>query len=234
MSGCEVSMWEKIGKVKDDLLEASRAELAIETVVLELIQTAPPVGEILAIYEENTRDFMFPDPKVTRGSHGLVREVLMKRTYGFTGIAPRLKFYTSYLISESLLNSEKNQKQNNLDWQHHTPQNGAPQTRSSKKNTPSPERNKQCLATRSYEQPTIASLYRSPSPYAKRRMCELVQIRQRLAHLNLGPFEFRKETDRPPFVIRRNEPLTPSSDVHVWCPPRENIKEAWSGTLYGK
>nr|XP_056700289.1 spermatogenesis-associated protein 6 [Euleptes europaea] len=204
----------------------------LETVVLELIQTAPPVGEILAIYEENTRDFIFPDPKVTRGPHGSVRDVLMKRTFDFTGIAPRLKFYTSYLISESLLNSEKTQKQDYLDWQHHTPQHGALKTRSLKKKTPSPERNKQCLATRSYEQPTIASLSRSPSPYSKRRMCELEQIRQRLAHLNLGPFEFRKETDRPPFVLRRIEALTPSPDVHVWCRPQENIKEAWSGTLY--
>lgn len=77
------------------------------------------------------------------------------------------------------------------------------QIKSSKKNTASPERNRPCLATKSYEQPTVASLSRSPSPYTKRRMCELLQIRQRLAHLDLGPFDFRKETDRPPFVIRR-------------------------------
>ncbi|XP_077189926.1 spermatogenesis-associated protein 6 isoform X2 [Paroedura picta] len=192
----------------------------------------PHVGEILATYEENTRDFLFPDLKVTHGPHDSVREVLMKRTFGFTGIAPRLKFYTCCLISESLLNSEKNQKQDNLDWQHHSPQNETPQTRSSKKNTPLPERNKQCLATRSYEQPTIASISRSPSPYTKRRMCELVQVRQRLAHLNLGPFEFRKETDRPPFVIRRSEALTPSPEDHAWRRPRENIKEAWSEALY--
>ncbi|XP_054835139.1 spermatogenesis-associated protein 6 [Eublepharis macularius] len=203
-----------------------------ETAVLELIQTAPPVGEILATYEENTREFLFPDPKFIRGPHGSVREVLMKRTYGFTGIAPRLKFYTSCLISESLLDSEKTQRQDNLEWLHHSSQNGVPQTRLPKKNTSSPERNKQCLASRSYEQPTIASLSRSPSPYTKRRICELLQVRQRLAHLNLGPFEFRKETDRPPFVIRRSEALTPSPDVHIWCRPRENIKEAWSGTLY--
>ncbi|KAL8178707.1 UNVERIFIED_CONTAM: hypothetical protein K2H54_055485 [Gekko kuhli] len=203
-----------------------------EIVVVDLIQIAPPVGEILATYEENTRDFLFPDPKVAHGLHGLVREVLMKRTCGFMGIAPRLKFYTSCLISESLLNLEKNQKQDNLDCQHRSLQNGAPQTRSPKKNTPSPERNKQFLATRSYEQPTIASLSRSPSPYTRRRMCELVQVRQRLAHLNLGPFEFRKETDRPPFVIRRSEALIPSPEVHVWCRPRVNIKEAWSGTIY--
>lgn len=93
--------------------------------------------------------------------------------------------------------------QDNLDCLCQSPPDRSPQIRSPKKKTSSPERNRHCLATRSYEQPTVASLSRSPSPYTKRRMCELAKIRQRLAHLNLGPFEFRKETDRPPFVIRR-------------------------------
>lgn len=42
------------------------------------------MGEILATYEENTRDFLFPDPKLTRGRHGSDREVLMKRSASFT------------------------------------------------------------------------------------------------------------------------------------------------------
>ncbi|XP_061494158.1 spermatogenesis-associated protein 6 isoform X2 [Rhineura floridana] len=202
----------------------------LDTAVLELIQTVPPVGEILATYEENTRDFLFPAPKLMCGQRGSVHEVLMKKTCGFTGIAPKLKFSTNCLISESLVHSKKAQKQDNLDWLHHASKDGTPQIRSSKKKTPSPERNRPCLATKTYEQPTIASLSRSPSPYTKRRMCELEQVRQRLAHLDLGPFDFRKESDRPPFVIRQAEPLPPSPDVHTWCRPRKNIKDAWSGT----
>lgn len=42
------------------------------------------VGEKLATYEENTRYFLFPGPKLIRGQHGSIREVLMTRTYGFT------------------------------------------------------------------------------------------------------------------------------------------------------
>lgn len=42
------------------------------------------VGEVLATYEENTRDFLFPDPKLTCGHHGLDREILMKRSSSFT------------------------------------------------------------------------------------------------------------------------------------------------------
>ncbi|XP_073213874.1 spermatogenesis-associated protein 6 isoform X3 [Lepidochelys kempii] len=207
--------------------------LEFDTAVLELIQLVPPVGEILATYEENTRDFLFPDPKLTRGHHGSDREVLMKRSSSFTGIAPKLRFSTSSLITESLLSSGRIHVQDNLDWVHHSTANGRLQTRSPKKNTPSPEKNRHCLATKNYEQPTIASKSRSPSPYTKRRMCELSEeARQRLAHLNLGPFEFRRETDKPPFVIRRVEHPSPTVDVHTWRPTRDSGREAWSRVSY--
>uniref|UniRef100_A0A8D0DZ47 Spermatosis associated 6 n=1 Tax=Salvator merianae TaxID=96440 RepID=A0A8D0DZ47_SALMN len=189
------------------------------------------LGEILATYEENARYFIFPAPKLIQG-RGAVREVLMKKTISFTGIAPKLKFYTSCLISESLLSSEKTQKQVNLDSIHYSGTDGMPQTRSPTKNAPSPEKNRQCSTARNYEQPTIASVSRSPSPYTKRRICERQQIRQRLAHLDLGPFDFRKEMDRPPFVIRRPEQLTPSPVIHSWCRPRETFKDASSGMTY--
>uniref|UniRef100_A0A8C0USL1 Spermatosis associated 6 n=1 Tax=Cyanistes caeruleus TaxID=156563 RepID=A0A8C0USL1_CYACU len=58
--------------------------LEFDTAVLELIQLVPPVGKVLATYEENTRDFLFPDPKLTHGHRGLVREILMKRSPSFT------------------------------------------------------------------------------------------------------------------------------------------------------
>ncbi|XP_064003643.1 spermatogenesis-associated protein 6 isoform X5 [Pogoniulus pusillus] len=79
--------------------------LEFDTAVLELIQLVPPVGKILATYEENTRDFLFPDPKLSNGHRGLNREILMKRSSSFTGIAPKLRFSTSSLITESLLSS---------------------------------------------------------------------------------------------------------------------------------
>ncbi|NXC52674.1 SPAT6 protein, partial [Aleadryas rufinucha] len=79
--------------------------LEFDTAVLELIQLVPPVGKVLATYEENTRDFLFPDPKLTHGHRGLEREILMKRSPFFTGIAPKLRFSTISLISDSLLSS---------------------------------------------------------------------------------------------------------------------------------
>ncbi|NWJ02506.1 SPAT6 protein, partial [Crypturellus undulatus] len=207
--------------------------LELDTTTLELIQLVPPVGEILATYEENTRDFLFSDPKLTRGHHGLDREILMKRSSSFTGIAPKLRFSTSSLITESLLRSGRSHIQDNLNRIHHSTPNGKLQTRLPKKNTLSPEKNKQSLATKNYEQPTIASKSRSPSPYTKRRMCELSEeARQRLSHLKLGPFEFRRGTDKPPFVVRRVEQPSPGIELHTWCPPRGSTIEAWSKIIH--
>ncbi|XP_069498333.1 spermatogenesis-associated protein 6 isoform X2 [Ambystoma mexicanum] len=82
------------------------------------------------------------------------------------------------------------------------------------------------VKTRSYEQPTVASKSRSPSPYTKRRMCELSDdARQRLSHLNLGPYEFKKETDtKPPFVIEKS----PSTDTSLLtCSPPEGMSASW-------
>ncbi|NXA31437.1 SPAT6 protein, partial [Eudromia elegans] len=208
--------------------------LELDTTILELIQLVPPVGEILATYEENTRDFLFSDPKLTRGHHGLDREILMKRSSSFTGIAPKLRFSTSSLITESLLRPGRSHIQDNLNHIHHSTPNGKLQTRLLKKNILSPEKNRHSLPTKNYEQPTIASKSRSPSPYTKRRMCELSEeARQRLSHLNLGPFEFRRETDKPPFVVRRVEQPSPGIELHTWCPPRESTVEAWSKVIHG-
>ncbi|KAB1280464.1 Spermatogenesis associated 6-like protein [Camelus dromedarius] len=73
----------------------------------ELIQLVPPdtsfsesksifafstfflVWEELAYYEENTRDFLFPEPKLTPHP-GMCREVLMKTAEGFPVSGPCL------------------------------------------------------------------------------------------------------------------------------------------------
>ncbi|XP_006991143.2 spermatogenesis associated 6-like protein isoform X3 [Peromyscus maniculatus bairdii] len=66
----------------------------------ELIQLVSPVWEELAYYEENTRDFLFPEPKLTSSHLGMHREVLMKTPIGFPGIAPKLEFSTRTAIRE--------------------------------------------------------------------------------------------------------------------------------------
>ncbi|XP_057354617.1 spermatogenesis associated 6-like protein isoform X4 [Manis pentadactyla] len=56
--------------------------------------------EELASYEENTRDFLFPEPKLTPLYPGMCREVLMKTVAGFPGIAPKIEFSTRTAIRE--------------------------------------------------------------------------------------------------------------------------------------
>ncbi|XP_063795647.1 spermatogenesis-associated protein 6 isoform X2 [Pseudophryne corroboree] len=80
---------------------------------------------------------------------------------------------------------------------------------------------------RRYEQPTIASKSRSPSPYTNRRMCELSEdSKQRLAHLNLGPYEFKKETEsKPPFVVRHMEMSQSPGTTMMSCSARSSKSE---------
>ncbi|KAM4895586.1 spermatogenesis-associated protein 6 [Sylvia borin] len=202
--------------------------LEFDTAVLELIQLVPPVGKVLATYEENTRDFLFPDPKLTHGRRGLEREILMKRSPFFTGIAPKLRFSTTSLISDSLLSLGRSHIQADMNLVHHSTLDGKMHSKLPKKIPLSAGKGRQSSAGKGYEQPTIASKSRSPSPYTKRRMCELSEeARQRLAHLNLGPHEFRRDTDRPPFVIRRVGQSSPGVKLLSWCSLRESSSEAW-------
>ncbi|KAM9478693.1 spermatogenesis-associated protein 6 isoform 1-T1 [Salvelinus alpinus] len=76
-----------------DLLEA-------DTTSFELIQLVPPEGDILATIEENTREFLYPGPKLTPRAGGPEREMLMRRSICFPGISPKVEFATMSVIEE--------------------------------------------------------------------------------------------------------------------------------------
>ncbi|XP_072275708.1 spermatogenesis-associated protein 6 [Pyxicephalus adspersus] len=80
--------------------------------------------------------------------------------------------------------------------------------------------------SRRYEQPTIASKSRSPSPYTNRRMCELSEdSKQRLPHFKLGPYEFKKETEnKPVFVVRHMDTSQSSETSMLSCSARETLR----------
>ncbi|XP_043917036.1 spermatogenesis associated 6-like protein isoform X2 [Protopterus annectens] len=71
-----------------------------ETAKCELIQLTPP-GETLAMYEENVREFLFPEPRLTPAYPGVDRAVLMTKLPCFPGIAPKLEFSSITTIKES-------------------------------------------------------------------------------------------------------------------------------------
>ncbi|XP_023390770.1 spermatogenesis-associated protein 6 [Pteropus vampyrus] len=210
------------------------AQLEYDTALFELIQLVPPVGETLSTYDENTRDFMFPGPNQISGHHDSNRQVTMRRISGLRGIAPKLEFSTTSVITECLISSRKCRTQDKyiyhtapVEKSHSKLQSRT--SRSQKKKSKSPERSKYCVNAKNYEQPTISSKSHSPSPYTKRRMCELSEdTRRRLAHLNLGPYEFKKETDKPPFVIRHVDPPSPRADALYGSSGRDCERDGWS------
>ncbi|XP_075453039.1 spermatogenesis associated 6-like protein isoform X3 [Ascaphus truei] len=81
--------------------------LESHTASFELIQQTYPVGDILAFYEANTREFLFPEPKLTPPYPGVDREVLMKTARGFPGIAPKIEFSTRTTIKEQTADFQK-------------------------------------------------------------------------------------------------------------------------------
>ncbi|XP_072373010.1 spermatogenesis associated 6-like protein isoform X3 [Scyliorhinus torazame] len=73
----------------------------------ELMQYCPSVDENLASYEDNTRNFLFPEPKLTPSYPGVDREVLMKRCSPVFLISPKLEFSTTTTITECSPRSAK-------------------------------------------------------------------------------------------------------------------------------
>ncbi|KAM9478694.1 spermatogenesis-associated protein 6 isoform 2-T2 [Salvelinus alpinus] len=185
-----------------DLLEA-------DTTSFELIQLVPPEGDILATIEENTREFLYPGPKLTPRAGGPEREMLMRRSICFPGISPKVEFATMSVIEE-------------CDGKDSQPQPASPPCCRLSPDKQSPARRRpvrgavgsprQTLKGKDlsligpssgYEQPTVASQARALSPYTHRRMCQLSEeARQRLSYLQLGPYKFKKETEAQiPFVV---------------------------------
>ncbi|XP_035004143.2 spermatogenesis associated 6-like protein [Hippoglossus stenolepis] len=118
--------------------------LEYETVRVELVQLAPPAGNILACFEEDARRFLFPEPRLVPSFSGVDREVLMTRAPYFPGIAPRLEFSTKTTIIESSADSEINIHLNVLM----RPAIKRNLMRSSRPRTSSPQRNQSQTSAR--------------------------------------------------------------------------------------
>lgn len=137
------------------------------------------------------------------------REMLMRRSICFPGISPKVEFATMSVIEE-------------CDGKDIQPQPASPPYCRPSPAKQSPARRRpvreavgsprQTLKGKDlsligqssgYEQPTVASQARALSPYTHRRMCQLSEeARQRLSYLQLGPFNFKKETEAQiPFVV---------------------------------
>ncbi|XP_025895486.1 spermatogenesis associated 6-like protein [Nothoprocta perdicaria] len=88
-------------KVFENAVDPAAVTEILESLVtkFELIQLSSS-GDGLAFYEENTRDFLFPEPKLTPAYPGVDRELLMKTSSHFPGIAPKIEFSTRTTITD--------------------------------------------------------------------------------------------------------------------------------------
>lgn len=205
--------------------------LKADTTSFELIQLVPPEGEILATMEENSRDFLYPGPRLSSREGTAEREILMKRSFSFPGISPKVGFGTTSVIEEtdgrdswpasptccpspvkpSLTPSRQSSAKRSSTSSRHFSKIDDVNCVSSKSGKKSPQKNKKERKQASpkvsgdsgYQQPTVSSRTRALSPYTHRKMCQLSEdARQRLSHLQLGPHHFRRETEsQPPFLV---------------------------------
>ncbi|KAM8960553.1 spermatogenesis associated 6-like protein [Pelodytes ibericus] len=206
-------------KATDPATVAKRLENHVAR--FELIQLTHSAGDVLAVYEENSREFLFPEPKLTPPYPGVDREVLMKTVPGYPGIAPKIEFSTRTTIKEKTCDLKKKCHADK------------PQTWRSFSNSPCKQRSSQRKngfiksLEKQYDRATRSSASRSPSPYTQRRMCELNKDnQQRLANLNLGNSEFKSDTEKkPPFIVRhvdRSKPIGGQSSPQLKSPKTEN------------
>ncbi|XP_040141652.2 spermatogenesis associated 6-like protein isoform X5 [Ictidomys tridecemlineatus] len=155
----------------------------------ELIQLVPPVWEELAYYEENTRDFLFPEPKLTPSHPGIHREVLMKTAIGFPGIAPKLEFSTRTAIRECMFLHRNRFHEERC-------KSRMPLSTSRRPVFPLNNKKKKPKENSPDRQPR-GTQPRTPSPYSTRRF-----FLDKPAQMNLGNNFKISEEGKPPFVVR--------------------------------
>ncbi|XP_059359954.1 spermatogenesis-associated protein 6 isoform X5 [Carassius carassius] len=195
-----------------------------DTTSLELIQLVPPEGEILATFEEDTREFLYPGPRLTPRSPGPEREILMKRSISFPSMqTPQERHYQEQKVSDLTFSvppptasgySCRSVCAALHDVNHTSDVPIQSCGRSSTKpchvrTSPANSKKKKkpdAAPSSGYKKPTVASQSRAPSPYTHRKMCQLSEeAGQRLSHLKLGPYTFKKETvPQAPFVVPRS------------------------------
>ncbi|XP_053227109.1 spermatogenesis associated 6-like protein isoform X1 [Podarcis raffonei] len=160
-----------------------------------LVEVVPSGKGELAFYEENTRGFLFPEPKLTPAYPGVDRGLLMKTRPSFPGIAPKLEFSTRTTITELPLLSRR--------WYR-----GRNKSRLRRAVSASPRRRSispaRCKTTKNKGCRRFSRSFPSRSPSPTRRLQEFCrESRQQTPSLSLRSVKFKSESDpRPPFVVR--------------------------------
>ncbi|CAO2585105.1 Spermatogenesis associated 6-like protein [Lemmus lemmus] len=168
----------------------------------ELIQLLSPAWAELAYYEENTRDFLFPEPKLTSSHLGLHREVLMKTAIGFPGIAPKLEFSTRTAIRECVFPHRNRFFEENCKSQ-------KPLSKSHGQRTPTNNR-KTKLKEKSPDRLPKGTQSWVPSPSSPKRL-----VQHQPTQLNLGKSFRLPGSRKPPFVVRHVDSENPFGESNL-------------------
>eukprot|EP00070_Physeter_catodon_P005833 XP_007112395.1 spermatogenesis associated 6-like protein isoform X3 [Physeter catodon] len=167
----------------------------------ELIQLVPPAWEELAYYEENTRDFLFPEPRLTPSHPGMCREVLMKTVEGFPGIAPKIEFSTRTAIRERVFPHRNRFLEERCKSQRPLSTSNGPKFPLSSIKMKPRESNLDRLPQGMQSRP--------PSPYFTRRF-----FQDQPAQLNPGDSFKLPGESKPTFVVDSAKPFGENSSQH--------------------
>ncbi|XP_036186920.1 spermatogenesis associated 6-like protein isoform X4 [Myotis myotis] len=168
--------------------------------------------EELAYYEENTREFLFPEPKLTPSIPGIGREVLMKTAAGFPGIAPKIEFSTRTAIRECVFLHRNRFLEEMFKSRRPLFTSYGPTFPLKNKHMKRREINLNRL-------PQCVQFW-EPSPYSTRRF-----FQDQTAQLNLGNnFKIPGES-KPPFVVRHVDSAKPfGEDISEHYSPKSRRK----------
>nr|XP_057929264.1 spermatogenesis-associated protein 6 isoform X2 [Doryrhamphus excisus] len=183
--------------------------LKADTTYFELIQLAFPESKTLATMAENSLYFLQPGPTVTSTEDAARRDAqnaerdaqMMAKSSRLGGVLPMVAFSVMSFIEES---GGSPDRETNPTRRKATSEGSSRLSKSRRSPSPPFFRHiSRKYVGPGYQQPTVASMSRALSPYTQRKMCQLsMDPEQRLGHLQLGPYYFRKETaSRPPFLV---------------------------------
>lgn len=185
----------RFDKVFEAAYETTQVAEALEdfTVRINLIQLSEMFtdGRLLAYYESNARNFLYPHAS-RQSSYSLRdRELLLERTVAFPGINPRLEFSTRTVVEDT----DRVQDTDLPITENGTYDFGYRATRRSRSRTRSPGQ------MPPYGRQTISSAvrFRSPSP--------IPSLSSQMKYLDFYDRDYYDSPvdDRPPFVVRKAE-----------------------------
>ncbi|KAJ6669541.1 hypothetical protein lerEdw1_000089 [Lerista edwardsae] len=180
----------------------------------QLSEEIPTEEEDIAFYEENTRDFLFPEPKLTPTYAGVDRELLMNTYPSFPGIAPKLEFSTRTTITQLPLQSRRWYRVHrflNKKFRYERIFQDRSKIRVRRASSASPRRRSISPAhcqtrRRSKSNRRFSRSLRSHSPSPSRTKCPSdlsKDDQQQMSSLSMRSAKQKAETlPRPPFVVR--------------------------------